>query len=147
MFKPSNFKIYELVPDYIYKKYQFKPYVLWNIFDERMLYTLDKLGKRYGKLIMNDWYWRKGDPMANRFRGWRDPDCKIGADLSQHKFGRAGDVIPSETTAEQIRQDILFSPFHQDFKFITCIEADVSWLHFDTRSRNKKKDGILIIRP
>ena len=147
MFKPSNFKIQELVSDIIYQKYQFKPYLLWNVFDERLLYTLDRLGKRYGKLVMNDWLWRRHDSNANRYRGWRDPSCTIGAALSQHKFGRAGDVIPVETTAEQIRQDILFSPFHQDFKFITCIEADVSWLHFDVRPRDKRKDGILIIKP
>ena len=147
MFKPKNFEIYELVPDYIYKQYQFKSYLLWNAFDDRMLYTLDRLRKRYGKMIMNDWYWRKKDPLANRYRGWRDPKCEIGAIISQHKFWRAGDPVPMEVTAEEIRQDVLYSPFHEDFKYITCIEANVGWFHFDVRSREKEKDGILIIKP
>ena len=36
---------------------------------------------------------------------------------------------------------------HEDFKYITCIEDKVSWLHFDVRNWNKKEDGILVVNP
>jgi len=65
--------------------------------------------------------------------------------LSQHKFGRAGDSVPLETTAERIRRKMINDPSH--YKFITCIEKDVSWLHFDCGNRDTGTNAIKIVKP
>jgi hypothetical protein len=142
-YKPEHFEIYELVPQDLHNKYENDLDKLWYLFDNRVLWTIDNLRKRYGKLVANDWIWDG----KNQYRGWRPSDCSIGANLSQHKFGRACDVIPTETTSEEIRIDLIQNHKTLEvFKFITCIEYGVSWFHFDTRNWNKQKSGILIIR-
>jgi hypothetical protein len=142
MFIPDGFELYELFPKKFFLKYNNSK--LWLFFDLRILLTIQYLRERYGSMIANDWYW-KG---RNQYRGWRPFDCSIGAAFSQHKFGRAVDLIPAKTTAQKIREDILASPFDKTFKFITIIEADIPWLHISTDiRRDKKKLGIQIIYP
>jgi hypothetical protein len=141
MFIPDYFELYELLPPDIYSKYHGHPQKLWGMFDDRLLKTLHNIRHRYGKMVMNTWHWGG----QNKYRGWRPWNTQVGAELSQHKFGRAGDPVPVETSAEDIRLDILADPFHPDFKYITGIEMGVAWLHIDVRNWNKTKYGILKI--
>jgi hypothetical protein len=113
------------------------------MFDYRLVRTIHNLRLRYGKMVMNDWYW--GGKWKER--GWRPWGSLTGAMFSQHKFGRAADMIPVETTVDQIRKDILDTPYHPDFKYITCIEMNVTWLHIDIRNYNKRQDGVLLVYP
>lgn len=133
---PKFFKPYELVPKETYKLLRDKPWIIWHLFDPRTLFVNDALRKRYGKMIMNTWYWGG----EHQYRGWRPPGCKVGSRWSQHRFGRAGDLVPVECPVEDIRADIMSG---NNFQFITCIEDGVSWLHHD--ERNYK--GLLIVRP
>jgi len=126
-YKPKHFIIQELVPKMIYSPES--EYKLWWLFDSRLLFTIDALRKRYGKMVMNTWKWG-GD---SQYRGWRPWNISVGATMSQHKFGRGGDLIPIETPVEEIRQDIIKGD-HIDLKFITCIELNVFWLHVDVRN-------------
>ena len=144
-YKPEHFELYELVPRDIYERYSTigKLHILWGILDPRVLWTNDRLRERYGRMVMNDWWWGG----KNQYRGWRPPNCEIGSILSQHRFARGSDLIPTETTAERIRDDILADPFDEDFQYITCIEMDVGWLHFDTRNWDKKSIGVLKVYP
>lgn len=144
MFIPDYFEPYELIPSRVYKNniaMNVSLVKLWGMFDDRLLKTLHNIRKRYGKMVMNTWYW--GGKSENR--GWRPWNSLVGATFSQHKFGRAGDMVPTETTAEEIRQDILHDPDHPDFKYITCIEMEVDWLHIDCRNHDKNKHGILLV--
>jgi len=141
VYKPSYFQIYELVPAETFASVP--KHILWNLFDNRILITADWLRKRYGKAIANTWYW-KGE---HQYRGWRPGNCKIGAEYSQHKFGRALDLVFTEISAYDIRQNIFADPFHPDFEFITCLETNIDWLHFDCRNWNKQKHGILTVKP
>ena len=143
MFIPDYFELYELLPPNIYNQYHAHPGKLWGMFDDRLLKTLHNLRHRYGKMVMNTWYWGG----VYKERGWRPWNTLTGAQFSQHKFGRAGDPIPVEISAEDIRQDILKDPFHPDFEHITCLEMNISWLHIDVRNHDKKKNGILLIYP
>lgn len=142
MYKPEYFKLYELVPKDYYNKYGT---ILWYLFDNRILIMADSLRKRYGKLIINDWYWNG----TNQYRGWRPFDTNIGAKFSQHKWGRALDIIPQEVESSVIRKDIKSDPNNYDFRFITCIEdfEGMSWVHIDCRNWDKDKNGILIVKP
>jgi len=130
------FKLYELVPKATYELLKNRPWVIWQLFDERILYSADRIRKRYGKMLANTWYWGGG----HQYRGWRPPDCGVGAVYSQHRFGRAIDLEPIEVTAEEIRQDIKKG---ENFRYITCIEENVPWLHIDVRNYK----GLLIVSP
>jgi hypothetical protein len=50
-----------------------------------------------------------------------------------------------ETSIDLIREDILQNKYPDDFKYITCIEMDVSWLHIDCRNYDKLNNGIKLI--
>ena len=143
IYKPTHFTIYELVPESLFKL-NYPDEMFFTLFDNRILWTADGLRRRYGKMIVNTYNWGG----KSHYRGWRPFDCEVGAKLSQHKFGRALDLIPTEITAEEIREDILKKQKGLElFKYITCIETNVSWLHFDCRNHNKQRFGLLIIKP
>ena len=139
---PKYFQPYELVPEDVYIELEERPWIIWQLFDPRVLYTADKIRQYYGKMIANTWFW-EGE---HQYRGWRPPKCEIGAVYSQHRFGRAIDLVPVEVTAEEIRQDIKAGKTGSDgsiFQYITCIEDGVGWLHFDVRNYK----GLLIVKP
>jgi hypothetical protein len=136
---PKFFQPYELVPRTTYELLKNKPWMIWQLFDPRTLYVGDKIRRRYGKMIANTWYWGG----KHQYRGWRGLRCTVGGKRSQHRFGRAQDLVPVEVTLEEIWADIEAG---QDFGHITCIEKSsskrkVSWLHHD--ERNYK--GLLIV--
>lgn len=137
---PKHFVLQEWLPKDFYNQNKGLGDKLWLMFDDRILWTYDKLRKRYGKIIINDWLWEG----HNQYRGWRPFDCPVGAKLSQHKFGRAGDGIFEKFTAEEIRQDILKHQNDYDFQYISVIEGNVSWLHCDCRNIVPGKGIVLI---
>jgi len=132
---PKYFQPYELVPKATYERFEHSDYRIWWLFDPRVLYTADKLRKRFGKMAVNTWYW--GGP--SQYRGWRPWDCEVGAEFSQHKFGRALDLIPLETPLSAIQDRMIDG----NYDYVSCIEIGekVTWLHFDTRNYK----GLLII--
>lgn len=152
IYKPKDFILGELVPKKFYEE-NYPKYKdnLWFIFDKKFLLTLQLLRNRYGKVFMNSWKWGGKD----QYRGFRPWDCEIGAKLSQHKFGRAGDPYFQNVTADEVRED-LFKKQKEDriqgsvFEYITCIEDGSiakTWFHFDVRNWKTEKDGILVVKP
>ncbi|WP_430735523.1 peptidase M15 [Halodesulfovibrio aestuarii] len=139
-YRPNHFALYELLPKYEYSV--LSEATGWGLFDPRMLWTLDRLQERFGTAVMNDWHWGG----HNQFRGWRPFDCPVGAELSTHKFGRAGDIIFKRCPAEEVRAHILANPNDEAYQFITCIEMNVGWFHFDTRNYNTAQ-GVFKIYP
>ena len=142
IYVPQHFSLQELLPKRFYTDNAALGDRLWLLFDQRLLVTLDGLRDRYGPLQANTW--KQGG--EHQYRGWRPFDCKVGERFSQHKFGRAADVVPldSAVTAANIRTDIR-SAYKQDpiFRHITAIEDTVSWLHIDVRNWT----GLLIVHP
>jgi len=131
MYTPKYFSYFELVPKYTYDNYH--QGILKGLMDERVLITADALRSRYGPATVNDWNFGG----KNQYRGWRPMGCDVGATLSQHKFGRALDMTFENIKAEEVRQDILDNP--GSFPLITCVEGNVSWLHFDVRNCQRIK--------
>lgn len=70
--------------------------------------------------------------------GFRPYDESVGSSLSQHKFGRALDLIPKKVHPDEIREDIINQKFGF-MKGIQAIEMGISWLHFDTRNNSSGK--------
>lgn len=140
---PKYFQPYELVPRETYKLLVRlgKLDQVWWLFDPRTLRVGDRIRERYGKMVANTWWWGG----RHHYRGWRPPGCKIGTTRSQHRFGRAEDLVPIEVTVEEIWDDIEKG---NDFGGITCIEKSgptkkVTWLHHDERNYL----GLLIVYP
>jgi len=138
---PKYFRPYELIPKETYELLKNRPWVVWQLFDPRTLYVGDRIREKYGKMICNTWWWGG----THQYRGWRPIGCKEGAEYSQHRFGRALDLVPMGATVEDIWSDIEAG---DNFNYITCIEkgsaeTEITWLHFDTRNYK----GLLIVYP
>lgn len=133
------FELYEVLPEEIYNKiFPIYGEDAWRLFNGGYLFTLNALRRRYGKLVANTYHWGG----SSQYRGYRPLDCKVGSKLSQHKRLRAVDLIPMETTAANIRADILANRHPEDFKYITGLELDVDWLHIDFREWDVDKNGL-----
>jgi len=139
-YKTKWFRIEELVSQARYNDFvdREKEYQLWWLFDPGILKAADNIRSYYGRMVANTWLWGG----VHNYRGFRGPSCTIGADDSQHRFGRALDLVPLDTPVEDIRRDIIRGDFIGG-DFITCIEIGIPWLHID--GRNYK--GLLQIRP
>ena len=139
---PKHFEPYELIPKETYRILDRRNelYKVWWLFDPRILMTADRIWEHYSsvsnKLVCNTWWWGG----KSHYRGWRPPGCSTGAEHSQHRFGRALDLIPTKVSVEEIRQEIKAG---ESFGSITCIEDDISWLHIDCRNYQ----GLLIVHP
>lgn len=136
MYTCTHFAIHELVPQNVFHARGEKA---WQLLDERLLKTLDRLRERYGSITVNNWYWGR----EREWSGLRTKDSPYYSDYSQHTFGRAADCLFKKYTAEKIRQDILANPDDPAFELIGSIELGVSWLHFDVRNC----DRIMTYRP
>lgn len=123
-----SFLFQEIVPENIFNLFKDDPLFLLNFFDERALSMLQKLRDKFGPCTVNNWLWGG----ANHLRGYRPLDCPIGAKRSQHKLGKAFDCSFENYTAQQVRDYVLAHP--EEFPYITAIEGDVSWFHFDVRT-------------
>jgi hypothetical protein len=144
MYYPKYFDIWELIPpdmealiDAKGSKWGFD-----TLFDERLLITMDRIRELFGRMQVNNWF----NGGRHCFRGFRPPECELGARLSQHRFGRAVDLMPLDSTVEHIRETILDYPGSPRFRHIGGLELDVSWLHIDVRGR-RYKDKIMTFKP
>lgn len=129
---------------------EYVPKILWDYKGENSIWFLDKrlfslvqfIRDHFNRtVVINDWH---RDGSLNNC-GYRMPDTKMGASLSQHKFGRAADLhFEGITDYQAIRQEIQDKwPLFKDAG-LTTIEADTqTWLHVDIRNTNI--DNLLIV--
>ena len=125
MYVPVYFKVQELVPPSVYEQMGDRSLIL---LDERAVITVDSLRKHLGKCIVNDWCFGGHYKQS----GLRTDECPEYSPTSQHAFGRAMDSKFENHTAEEVRQFVIKNK--ELFPFITFIETDVSWFHFDVRN-------------
>lgn len=135
IYKPKFFETREFIPKQVYDVRGEKSI---QLMDDRTLITADDLRSRYGKAVINTWFfWHKDSPtwigfLPRNWSGLRVKGCPYGSAFSQHRFGRALDMLFEDVTAEEIRQDIIDGS--DLFPHITSLELETSWLHFDTRN-------------
>jgi len=132
MIKCKHFAIHELVPPAIFAK---RGELAWELLDDRLLVTLDRLRERYGSMTVNN-YKFGGE---REWSGLRTADSPYYSQTSQHSFGRAADCLFNDTAAIKVRGDILQNPNDPAFQLIKSVELGVSWLHFDIRNSNRIK--------
>lgn len=125
MYKPKYFQPFEFVSRSVFNKRGEKSL---QLLDDRILMTADFLRERYGPITINNWYWG-GDRVDS---GLRTSTSNIGSDLSQHRFGRALDMLFQNVSVEEVREDILKNP--EKYPYVTATELGTSWLHIDCRN-------------
>jgi hypothetical protein len=144
MYYPEHFSIWELVPPdmQVLIHDRGSAWAFNTLFDERLLRTMDMLRDQFGSMQANTW--KEGG--RHCFRGFRPPYCDIGAELSQHRFGRAVDLVPLNSCVDHIRKEILKYPNSPRYHHIGGLELDVNWLHIDVRGR-RYSDKLRAFRP
>lgn len=145
----QHFGLKELLPPDLYHELESKNQLWrgWYYLDARVLITIDALRKKFGSAFMNTWGLSQSIQSAygrHQWRGYRPQDCKIGSTTSDHKFGRAADIVFRDYTAQEVRDYVLANP--EEFPYIKIIEDDVSWFHFSVNMRNLD-DTITVIKP
>lgn len=139
IYRPRYFDLHELVCPEIFEA---RGQRAWELLDVYALITLDQLRERFGPMTVNDWYW--GGQF--KYSGLRPFTGGVGAEYSQHRFGRAFDLKPKDTTPQEMftyiveRQDKF-----PHLRVLENIEATPTWLHFDVR--NHTRSGIWIVNP
>ncbi len=131
----DHFYLDELVPKEIYMLFYEKSIMF---LDPRTKDIIEGVRNYFGvPIVINNW-WTGGNRHES---GFRLPSTSTGALYSQHKFGRAFDMVfPPKTDYEKIRQTI--RERYDSFKKmgITTIEAGTQgWLHVDCRQTNMDK--------
>ena len=136
MYKSRYFEVYELLPPMLYTVEMYNDEQARNegyrYFDERLLITIDRVREIIGRpLICNTWYMDG----TIKYAGFREANCPVGSAKSQHKLGRAIDLVCHYYSAEEMRQ-ILEKNKHL-LPYPIRVEKDVKWLHIDLKNDGK----------
>jgi len=126
----ENFFLWEFVPRNILYRLEERALLL---IDSRIIEVAQYLRKMYGKTFINT-YGIKGHLQNS---GFRPCDAGIGAEFSQHKYGRAVDlkfpetshaiIFKQITTGESIQKDL----YQLGARRLEDIEDTPTWIHID----------------
>ena len=137
-YKCVNFKPEELVDRQTLERFKGD---IWFLFNQRALIALDGIRNYFKKPVtVNNWYWNG----SFQFRGFRPFDESTGAKYSQHRLGNAFDLDVEGIPAGEVREEIIKNKDGVHFYLITCLEIDITWLHFDCRNIENR---ILLVKP
>lgn len=125
----KHFVIQEFVPKEIYDRFGDKS--IWFI-DPIIIRVAQFFRDRYNvSIIINDWHMGGKRTLS----GFRPPSTKLGAGLSQHRFGRAIDLKWKGLDPETIRKDIKENQKEFLAVGLTTVEKGTdSWIHCDCRN-------------
>jgi hypothetical protein len=138
--RPEHFQLYELVDRATFQKWGDNA---WTLLNPNALEALEGIRNFFDSPVMvNNWY--GGGPF--QYRGYRGPECQIGAPLSQHRRGNAFDCDIKGLSASEAREIILANQDDPRLSKITRLEADVTWLHFDCGEVPKGKNRIYVFK-
>lgn len=143
---PRYFELYELLPPevFTYEDMVAKEKHLqkgWSYLDDKLLITIDVIREIIGlPLICNTWY-QDGN---RQYCGYRVRNCLVGASFSQHKEGKAVDLICAKMSAEDMRKKIIAN--QDKLPYPIRIEDGVSWLHLDCKDMDYKGKKIYLFK-
>ena len=138
----DHFSLEEFVPQGIFNQYGQK--AQWFV-DPRLITLAEAVRLFFAKPVtINNWH--TGGQF--NYRGFRDPDCTVGAKLSQHRMGRAIDINVAGMTPQEVYKAILGASAYFMGKGLTTMEDIAStptWCHLYIRQTNQS--SILIVEP
>jgi hypothetical protein len=143
---PRWFELYELLPrsvfsyaDMVAKEKHLQRG--WEILDNKLLVTIDVIRDIIGlPLICNTWF-QDGN---REYCGYRERNCLVGATFSQHKEGKAADLICAKMSAEDMRQKIIAN--QDKLPYPIRMEDGVNWLHVDVKDMDYKGKKIYLFK-
>ncbi len=137
-YKCEHFDVEELVDRATFEKWGEKA---WMFLRAEALYSLDGIRRFFNRPTwVNNW--AVGGKLE--WRGLRPSYCNLGELHSQHRFGNAFDCNVDGISAEEVRKAILENRDADGFKYITCLETEITWVHFDCRNI---PDRIRLVKP
>jgi len=146
----TNFSLDEFIDPATYKR--FGTASTWFI-DPTIVQVAQFIRTRFNKCVtINNW----SSGGQYKLSGFRPMTSKVGASLSQHRFGRAVDIkIGSKNDLEAVYEDILKNKdlyYKVGLRAVEDIKHTPTWIHLDCRwirsneiASNEKE--ILIVRP
>jgi hypothetical protein len=137
-----NFDLREFVPPSVWEDFGWA--ARWFL-DPRML-DLAQFYRDFfeAPVRVNDWHY--GGDFTER--GFRLPSTETGAELSQHKFGRAFDCNVKGMTPDEVRSQIKENENLFMRKGLTTLESGAiatTWVHSDIRTTDR--NSILMVTP
>ena len=128
MYMPKHFQLYELVDKTTFYKHGVGA---WKFLNPEALRMVDDVRDFFNvPIICNNW-WGNNNHNALQYRGYRPPECTVGAPYSEHRKGNAFDLTVKGVTAEEARQRIMDDRDNPLLERVMRIEAKVNWLHID----------------
>lgn len=139
----NGFRITEFVPKQIFDRFGANA---WWLIDPKVPRICAEIKADFGgaQVIINNWY--AGG--VRQFSGYRPISCKTGGNDSQHRHGRAADVLVAGHTADAVRDHILAQKEKYIALGLTTLEHKAfapTWVHFDVRFTGMNE--ILIVKP
>jgi hypothetical protein len=102
----------------------------WELFDERLLVTLDRMRVVYGPIWVNDWDSGK----EHQWNGLWTPECPFYNAYSQHCFGRAANLRFENFSVAEVKNDIMNGHQLKEFEHVTTVMTTDEYLHIDVRN-------------
>lgn len=115
---------------------------LWGLMDTKLLAVLERLREDIGKPFTVNNYTSK-EVVKYYNRGYRSKYCKVGAEKSMHKVGKAIDFTVEGMEPEKVRKYIIAN--HAKYPEIRRMETGVSWVHIDTKDTGTSE--IVLFKP
>jgi len=135
-----HFELYELVDRATFQKWGQDA---WSLFHPDLLLALDGIRDFFNAPVtVNNWY--GGGPF--QYRGYRGPECPIGAPASYHKNGMAADFDVQGYMAEDARRIIIENQDNELLQYITRMEKAVTWVHIDLAELRKDQKRIYLFK-
>lgn len=105
----------------------------WELLDERLLITLDRMRVVYGPMWINSW----AVGGEKEWNGLWTPECPFCNGYSQHMFGRAANITFENFTIAEVHNDIMNGHSLKEFEYITTVMPEQEYLHVDVRNGNR----------
>jgi len=133
----KNFYLWEFVPPDIYKKYGESS--VWFV-DTGLIFLCQFFRDDLDRPININTYKNYADESGFTDSGFRSYRSKVGGVLSQHRFGRGGDLKVDGLDYEELREYVRKNWVKFKAAGLTTIEKNTeSWLHIDKRPTNSDK--------
>ena len=139
----ENFSCVEFVPPEI----DAGPYPNTWFIDPDLVVLCQLFRDTFGSVTINNWYWGG----QYKYSGFRPPTTSVGGKLSQHRFGRAGDLKFKDKTVQEVYREILASEYYwytKGLRVLENVEKTPTWLHIDIRDTGSEYlNKIKIVNP
>lgn len=125
----KDFDLKEFIDELTYKR--FGDQSIWFL-DNRLISLAQFVHSYFDHMvIINNWFWG-GD---RQYSGFRPRYCEVGAEYSQHRFGRAMDILVKGISPEEVRAEIKKNKSLFLQAGLRAVEKDTpTWTHLDLRN-------------